>query len=80
MLYFTAVLEYFPRFGTLIEQRLHGLQYQKVKVFPLQQTKILEQDDLVYHHHHMLNPVLSPSTQLAEFLEVIVFTTPRHFV
>ena len=28
-------------FGALIEQRLHGLQFQKVMVFPLQQTEIL---------------------------------------
>ena len=33
-----------------------------------------------YHYHHMLDPVLSPSTELAGFRMVIVFTAPRHFV
>ena len=42
-----VVLEYSPIFGTRIEQRLLGLQFQKVKVFPLQQTEILKQGDLV---------------------------------
>ena len=42
-----VVLEY-SFFGTLMEQRLHGLQFQKANVFPLQQTEILKQDDLVY--------------------------------
>ena len=37
-----VVLEYSPLFGTLIEQRLHGLHFQKVKVFPLQQTEIFK--------------------------------------
>ena len=40
--------------GTLIEQRLLGLQFQKVKVFPLQQTEILKQDDLVYGVGYLL--------------------------
>ena len=33
-----------------------------------------------YHHHFMLDPVLSPLTELAGFRMVIVFTTPHHFV
>ena len=33
-----------------------------------------------FHHHHKLDPILSPSTELAGFRMVIVFTTPRHFV
>ena len=37
-----VVLEYSPLFGTLMEQRLHGLQFPKVKVFVLQQTEILK--------------------------------------
>ena len=32
------------------------------------------------NHHHMLDPVLFPLTELAGFYMVIVFTTPRHFV
>ena len=34
----------------------------------------------ILQHHHMLDPVLSPSTELAGFRMVIVFTTPCHFV
>ena len=49
-----VVLNYSPRFWTLIEQRLHGLQLQKVKVFPLQQTDILKQDDLVFGVGYLL--------------------------
>ena len=30
-------------------------------------------------HHLILDPVLSPSTELTGFRMVIVFTTPRHF-
>ena len=33
-----------------------------------------------HHHYHMLDPVLPPSTELAGFRIVIVFTTSRHFV
>ena len=37
---------------------------------------------LCYHHHHyhMLDLALFPSTELAGFRMVIVFTTPRRFV
>ena len=38
----------------LIEQRLHGLQFQKVKVFPLQQPEILKQNDLVFEVGYQL--------------------------
>ena len=33
-----------------------------------------------HHHHHILDPVLFPSTDLHGFRLVIVFTTPCHFV
>ena len=49
-----VVIEYSPLFGMLIEQRFHGLQFQKVKVFSLQQTEILKQDDLVYGMGYLL--------------------------
>ena len=42
-----VVIEYSPIFGTLVEQRLHEMQFQKVKIFSLQQTEFLKQDDLV---------------------------------
>ena len=32
------------------------------------------------HHHQMLDPILSPSTELAGFRMVIVFITPHHVV
>ena len=34
-----VVLKYTPHFGMLIEQRLHGLQFQKAKVFPLNKQR-----------------------------------------
>ena len=40
-------MEYSSILGTLMEQRLHEMQFQKVKVLSLQQTEILKQDDLV---------------------------------
>ena len=49
-----VVLKYSPLFGMLIEQRLHGLQFQKVKVFPLQQPEILKQNDLVFEVGYQL--------------------------
>ena len=49
-----VVLEYSSLFGTLIEQRSHGQQFQKVKVIPLQQTEILKQNDLVYEMEYLL--------------------------
>ena len=35
---------------------------------------------LFLYHHHMLGSVLSPSTELAGFCMVFVFTTPSYFV
>ena len=46
-----VVLEYSPLFEMLIEQRLHGLQFQRI--FPLQQTEISKQDDLVYEVEYL---------------------------
>ena len=42
-----------------------------------QNTETCKNDN---YHHHMLDPVLSTSTELAGLRIVIVFTTPRHFV
>ena len=47
-------------------------------------TTTIQFDHQVQHHiiisYHMLDPIISPSTELTEFRMVIVFTIPRHFV
>ena len=58
---------------SITTQTLYQLSYQiSITVYGLANG---------YHHlHHMLDPIFSPSTELAGFRMVIVFTIPRHFV
>ena len=54
--------------------------FYSTRVVMLPSLFLENSDTSHFHHHFMLDPVLSLLTELAGFRMVIVFTTPRHFV